>query len=559
MRTEQLWLLAAAAFAGAACNYNPYCLTCVDGGVRLDAMAREAGPDAAREGGSAGDGGGADGSGVCDPLRTDDDPRNCGQCGRLCNTPHAPPFCAGGQCVVRDCDIGWVDLNRDPADGCEYQCLASGTELCDGRDNDCNGITDDGFDLQNDPRNCGRCGMACEYTNALARCAAGACTLAMCTTGYVDVDRDPSNGCEYHCPVSPPLPYELCNGLDDNCDGRVDEASALQPAPMGLCNTRAGTPCAGTTAVCTARGGVTQWYCNYGAGVEFDPSVPNGIVPQEVLCNGLDGDCNGVADDSFADLGRSCDNGSLGACRVTGTVQCDSMNNRRTACVLPPGPAPTPQAERCNNLDDDCDGVVDNVTGTGRIRRDMVQVTSGATTFWIDRFEASRPDATGAAAGTVNRLSCSNGAVLPWTRVSYDQAQAACAAAGVRLCTAAEWGAACGSAAYPYGATYQGATCNGADFDPGGGMHLLAATGDARLAMCVTPGGARDLSGNAKEWTSDQQGTTSGATPQPIYVVRGGSFLSPQVGLTCSTTFSRAAANVTLEDLGFRCCSSTAP
>jgi hypothetical protein len=42
-------------------------------------------------------------------------------------------------------------------------------------------------------------------------------------------------------------------------------------------------------------------------------------------------------------------------------------------------------------------------------------------------------------------------------------------------------------------------------------------------------------------------------------VVRGGSFESPQLGLTCQTVLSQAVSSAVLPGLGFRCCSDSAP
>ncbi len=77
------------------------------------------------------------------------------------------------------------------------------------------------------------------------------------------------------------------------------------------------------------------------------------------------------------------------------------------------------------------------------------------------------------------------------------------------------------------------------------------------LAMCASPDGVLDLSGNVKEWTADPRGSTDSGTS--IYVVRGGSRESPELGLTCATELSRAAADTLLPSLGFRCCDDDGP
>jgi len=227
-----------------------------------------------------------------------------------------------------------------------------------------------------------------------------------------------------------------------------------------------------------------------------------------------------------------------------------------TTCDLTPKPDPVPGApmnESCNGVDDDCNGTVDD-----GIADDMVHVTLGGLDFWIDRYEASRPDATDKSAGLLGSRSCTKADVLPWTKVTHAAAADACASRGARLCTAAELQAACEGAsarAYPYGTTYDPLACNGLDFDgvPGGADDdVVVPSGDALLAACVTADGIHDLSGNVAEWSSTQTGNTPGNIP--IYQVRGGSYETPQQGLTCQFNLSRYAGTALLEDLGFRCC-----
>src|SRR5262245_60833528 len=85
---------------------------------------------------------------ACTPQQLTTDPYNCGECGHACTFPNAQGLCVDGGCVQGPCQYGFVDVDGgDP--GCEYGCIATEppTEVCDDRDNDCNGQVDDGFNL----------------------------------------------------------------------------------------------------------------------------------------------------------------------------------------------------------------------------------------------------------------------------------------------------------------------------------------------------------------------------------------------------------------------------
>ncbi|MEZ4399499.1 MAG: MopE-related protein [Kofleriaceae bacterium] len=437
-------------------------------------------------------------------------------------------------------------------------CVATGPDdTCDELDQDCDGIVDNAFDKDNDPNNCGTCGHRCVGEGALQTCTGGVCTLVGCQPGFADLDSDPLT-CEYRCPLFPTI-AEDCNGVDDDCDGVVDED--LPPPPTGQCRTQPGTPCEGTTMVCATRAGVTRWYCAYPATVEFDPTVPNGIVLSEQLCDGADGDCDGVVDDSFPDLGAACDDGGIGVCRDGGIRRCDPADPTRTTCDLTALPDPLPpSAEACDGRDNDCNGVVDDATGPGRVIDAMVHVQIAALDFYIDAYEASRPDATLASVGNSEARACSNPQVLPWRAATFATAAAACAAAGKTLCSATQWESACAGApatAYPYGDLFVRDRCNTESFDgvPGGADDdVLVATG--ALAGCQSTVGAFDLSGNLKEWTDDITGQAGGVD---IAVVRGGAYDSPGLGATCGFRTSRATVDTVLPTIGFRCCKLTPP
>jgi hypothetical protein len=106
---------------------------------------------------------------------------------------------------------------------CEHP-NASPTEVCNGLDDNCDGRVDEGFDTSTDPDNCGTCGNVCTAPDATAvECSGGVCgDVTVCAIGFADLNGDPSDGCEYGCPVFPPT-AETCNGIDDDCDGAIDE------------------------------------------------------------------------------------------------------------------------------------------------------------------------------------------------------------------------------------------------------------------------------------------------------------------------------------------------
>ena len=84
----------------------------------------------------------------------------------------------------------------------------------------------------------------------------------------------------------------------------------------------------------------------------------------------------------------------------------------------------------------------------------------------IDVYEASHPDATATATGTDASRATSRAGVQVWRVSSVEEADAACAGAGKRLCTVEEWTGACRGPAdttYAYGDTYEATTCNGID------------------------------------------------------------------------------------------------
>ncbi|MBI5117301.1 PxKF domain-containing protein, partial [Candidatus Poribacteria bacterium] len=130
---------------------------------------------------------------------------------------------------------------------------------------------------------------------------------------------------------------ELCNGLDNDCDGSVaddgaDEAWYNQSTSCGV------GECASTGAL-TCQGGVQVDTCSAGS--------PTG---SDADCDGLDQNCNGVADDAYVPTATSC---GVGECASTGQLICVAGSLQDTCS------AGTPEEEICDDMDNDCDGQSD--------------------------------------------------------------------------------------------------------------------------------------------------------------------------------------------------------
>ncbi len=129
--------------------------------------------------------------------------------------------CVASACAVDACDGGWWNHTPEVSDGCEYECTVAAppVEVCNGDDDDCNGVTDDVADLAGD---CAA--QVSDPRNVHAwQCTTGTCDIQACTGGWTDANHDADDGCETACTPDPP---EDCNDEDDDCDGLTDEPGA---------------------------------------------------------------------------------------------------------------------------------------------------------------------------------------------------------------------------------------------------------------------------------------------------------------------------------------------
>jgi MYXO-CTERM domain-containing protein len=221
----------------------------------------------------------------------------------------------------------------------------SGTaELCNNLDDDCDGFTDEGNPGGGAPCYGGPAG-----TSGVGICEPG---VLRCISASLVCDGEVRPG------------VEDCNGLDDDCDRSTDE----ELAAGGTCGTDEGE-CRSGTRRC--EGGA--WVC------------PGEVGPTEEVCDRLDNDCDGSTDEGNPGGGLLCGwdpddrtYWSTGLCRP-GVTNCVSGV---TACEGMVGPVP----EVCNGLDDDCNGSVDDGlslgeecgTGEGECEPGRLQCVGGA-------------------------------------------------------------------------------------------------------------------------------------------------------------------------------------
>ncbi len=267
--------------------------------------------------------------------------------GRAGINPAADEACDGrdNDCNgVADFVIGEGNLEDDDGDGAaDIACGPFGTdcddqdpstfvgalEICDGRDNNCDGLSDDGTD-------------------------ATLWYLDFDRDGFGDIDDTPISSCEPppghvlrvgDCddtdPTRGPGQIDDCDARDDDCDGALDENAELTPYFPDLDFDGFGDDSAQIDLCLDVPADLLT------IGGDCDDSNPDVNNAATEACNGVDDDCDGRVDEGFRTV--SCGEGT---CSRTVALCQEGVP---VACV--PG---VPQPELCNDFDDDCDGVVDN-------------------------------------------------------------------------------------------------------------------------------------------------------------------------------------------------------
>ncbi|MBE2251378.1 MAG: putative metal-binding motif-containing protein [Myxococcus sp.] len=230
--------------------------------------------------------------------------------------------------------------NDSDCDDAVFAVRPGATEACNGVDDNCNGLVDEGLPTQNWWVDADVDG----YGRATAQAVASCGVVAGSVTNNLDCN-------DASFAVKPGV-AESCNNVDDNCNGLTDEGN---PGGGASCLT-------GQAGVCNAG---TQT-CVTGA-----LSCVRNVNPSPERCNGLDDDCSGAADEPFPGVGASCSAG-VGACQRTGSIACNAAQTG-TQCSAVAG---APTAPACDGLDNDCDGVTDEPL--------LVDTVNVGSTAWQD-------------------------------------------------------------------------------------------------------------------------------------------------------------------------------
>lgn len=261
----------------------------------------------------------------CDAASADADGDGISNCMDLC--PYDADKSTAGIC---GCGVSDADGDEDGTPDCVDAC---GSDPAKSQPGECGcGVSESDTDVDGRPD----CIDACSGVEDSDYVADDSCG-----DGYCRAFNVPSSclaGQETSCQPASPLSADdsTCDGVDDDCDGVSDDDFVDMSSSCGL-------------GACLSSGTVS---CRDGQLV--DACVPAArLAADDVTCDGVDDDCDGATDEDAPVTPTTCD---MGSCASSGTLACvdgqfvDSCDS--IGASMPSDPT-------CNNIDEDCDGSID--------------------------------------------------------------------------------------------------------------------------------------------------------------------------------------------------------
>jgi hypothetical protein len=160
----------------------------------------------------------------CKNIQTD--PLNCGSCGNSCLKEHVSTASCSAptdsdpvkRCSITSCQLGWYNADSFISNGCECQKTNGGVEKCDGIDNDCDGTKDEG----------GVCACNAADTPKTISCGIGACANTVTQTCinnlWSGVCTPLSSSAEKCDNIDNDCDGTVDEGCDDDKDGYADSS-----------------------------------------------------------------------------------------------------------------------------------------------------------------------------------------------------------------------------------------------------------------------------------------------------------------------------------------------
>ncbi|MCZ7684067.1 MAG: putative metal-binding motif-containing protein [Sandaracinaceae bacterium] len=246
-------------------------------------------------------------------------------------------------------------------DDTTYATSPAGTEVCNGIDDDCDGTADEMLrvtcylDVDNDT-------YSAAGASATSQCADPTRTMTgLCPLGYTHRAPSPAD-CDDLAPGRSPAAVEVCDMVDQDCDGMVDETVAV-PCYEDVDGDGYAASGATSSQQCRDASRPARGYCPLGytdrapTATSYDCGPTNAAINPDATetCSlpPVDEDCDGMANPSSV---CSCGDGMVRACTLpgvcsTGTEQCSG--GTWSACSV------MPVTETCDGRDEDCDGTAD--------------------------------------------------------------------------------------------------------------------------------------------------------------------------------------------------------